>query len=316
MTRIKTSILPAAMFAGLAVALLSSAASAKDIKSKTVNCSIPAQTLANALSSTSSDTVDEIVFSGTCIEDLTITKDDVTLIGADGTAEIQGQIDIDGARRVSLRDFILTTAGDLGVVAFGGAAIKIDNVDISGAADNNIFIRRNASAEVRNSTIDAATVTNINVVNGGGLLIRDSSIENSGDTGINVSNGSFARIINTSVTDSVGSSVFVNTGSIARIHDANLNTGLGVQEGGHVRIQNSTLSDGNDVALAVGRGGTARLFGGGSVLTSGGSEVIRVVSHSMLEQSGGGTIRSLEISESKRTATPESMMPTSLGTSK
>ena len=234
MTRIKTSKWPTALFAGLAVALLSSAASAKNIKSKTVDCSVPGETLANALSNTSSDRVDEIVFTGTCIEGLTITKDDVTVRGADGTAEIQGQINIDGARRVSLRDFIFTAAGRLGVYAFDGAAIVIDNVDISGAAESNISIYLNASAKVRNSMISGGGSENIDTGDGANLNIKDSFIENAGRVGILVGKASTARIQKTSFTGNGNLALAVGFGSMARL-----------------RGGGSDLAPGTDGAIAV-----------------------------------------------------------------
>ena len=91
-----------------------------------------------------------ITVEGTCVENVTITRDDVTVQG--GSGEVNGRITIDGARRVVIDG--LTVSGDLhGILALGNATVTVQNSIIEGNGLSGIAVRFGAFALIENNTI-------------------------------------------------------------------------------------------------------------------------------------------------------------------
>ena len=84
-----------------------------------VDCN--AGTITDALSQASPGGRLIITVEGNCAEDVTITRDDVTLQGGSGT--VMGRIKIDGARRIEIER--LTVTG--GIAAERGATVHVEN---------------------------------------------------------------------------------------------------------------------------------------------------------------------------------------------
>ena len=252
MTRIKTSKWPAALFAGLAAVLLSSAASAKNIKITTVDCSDPEQTLAGALSTIPLHFVNEIHFTGTCGEDLDIGLDYVALIGDGFSSTIEGHVWIGGANNVSLDGFNLTVDdGDTGVQASMGASVRITDVTINGGEEAGaetigIQVLNGSAARIQNvhvtvAGIDAAALVVSNGamarLRGGStfeaILVLDpeeenvaievadaSSLHQGGDEdviigGMNIISNSYVRMRDVNITGNIG----INRHSGLRLRD-------------------------------------------------------------------------------------------------
>jgi len=266
----KLAVAGLSLVLGLAAVLLSSAALANDIVRTMVNCNAPRQSLADALSSISLDAVNEIHFRGTCIEDLTITKDDVTLTG-DGVpnAVIMGGINIDGAHRVSLRDFDLTSpgAGDTGVDVSNGAAIKIDNIVIS-SGNIGIFVSNGSFARIENADVtvtgdEAALV----VANGStARLAGGSTLRATGEDVLGIDVKDHASLHQGGGSDEIIGGILINTHSYARMRNVDIAGDISITRISELRLRDDDwVPSGTPTvtgAVGIDRGSFARLDGG------------------------------------------------------
>lgn len=121
-----------------------------------VNCDTPNASIQKAVDNADGPTT--IFVSGTCIGDVTITKDDITLSGnkngpaceggtpgGDGT--IYGRVTVKGAR-ARIEFLTITGPGD-GVLVTDRATVDLDCNDISGNDENGVFVRRASNAVLR-----------------------------------------------------------------------------------------------------------------------------------------------------------------------
>ncbi len=182
----------------------------------------PADSLQAAIDGAAPGTT--IFVEGTCVEDVTVTTDDITLNGdangdtvIDGT--ISGTITIDGARRVVI-DFLTVTGPGPGIVGTDTAAFTVQNSDIS---NNGI---------------------------GGG--------ENDFGTGINVLAGSSALITNNEISGNQADGIFVDNASSARVkfnmitgngRTALFDAGIDVARSGVVKTRGNTITDNGYAAI-------------------------------------------------------------------
>ena len=168
-----------------------------------------------------------ITVEGTCAEDFDITRDDVTLRGGSGT--VNGQIRIDGARR-----------------------IEIEGLRVTGG----ISAEREATLLVQNSTIEVSgTKDAVAVIHGGFVeLISNPLISSDQGCAILVSDGGEVRLQDNALIQSSSSADICAT--------------LGVYRDGLVRLRggNKLVNvDEAGFAIAAGQGSTVRQDGGSDV---------------------------------------------------
>ncbi len=105
---------------------------------------------------------DTIFISGTCVEDVSITKDDITLSGnqagaacnkADpgGAATINGTIRVDGVR--ARIEFLTITGSGEGVVIINRADARLTCNDISDNQESGVSVVRTSNAVLRDNTL-------------------------------------------------------------------------------------------------------------------------------------------------------------------
>lgn len=139
-----------------------------------------------------------IIVEGSCTEDVTITRDDVTLQGGSGT--VDGQITINGARRVFIKNLTVTGSG-AGISGIENASFTVENstIDRNGAA--GIEVLEGAHADINNNTITNNGQANLPdsgrgviVNNAGSATIAANTIQGNRSDGVGVFNGAFARV--------------------------------------------------------------------------------------------------------------------------
>jgi len=165
-----------------------------------VNCDNPAESKP-ANNSNIQDAVDNskgpttIVFIGLCEEDVTITKDDITLDGQD-VGTVSGTITFDGAQRGVLKNSQVTGPG-VGVSVINGATAKLqdntieDNVSYGVEVFNGAFLRLTKNIITDNgraSHFEAGITVSRAIVAG-----RGNVITNNRNTGVEVFNSSTYR---------------------------------------------------------------------------------------------------------------------------
>lgn len=173
-----------------------------------------------------------IVVSGTCNENVTITRDDVTIRSAGGggvaaTDPGVASIVVDGARRVALEGLVVTG---------GHEGIRITN---------------GGSATIRNSTVHNAGLHGVLVLFGANARIENSVLESNGQYGLAV-NGATATMVGSSVHDNYFSGIVV-------VNASALNLGQ-VDDAGNVCCGN-TIENNRLDGVTVSRNASARLYG-------------------------------------------------------
>jgi hypothetical protein len=144
---------------------------------------------------------------GTCVADIIIGRDDVTLEGDGAGAAISGSVTIDSGRRVLVANLTITNAAGDGVtVANGGAATIRDNAIIDNGG-YGVVLRNAAFAVVNNNNLSNngranSTASGIGLFYGSTARALDNMMENNANAGIEVGDSSNYRSDGDAVTAS------------------------------------------------------------------------------------------------------------------
>ena len=174
------------------------------VKTVEVDCT-KGKTIANALEKGNENKPLVVVVQGTCTENITITRDDVTLVADAGGGTVNGTITIRGARRVVIKGITVTGSG-AGVVGSDNAAFTVEDSVLDRNDTDGIVVRNGAQA----------TITGNTITNNGQAALPDSG------RGIYLNNGGSAQITNNTIED-------------------NRSNGIGVFNNAHARIQQNTI---------------------------------------------------------------------------
>ncbi len=230
-----------------------------------------------------------ILVSGTCYESITITTDDLTLIGDDSGSKAtlsgitfpfpQSLITVESAVRVNISGFMLEK-GLFGVLAKDNASISVANTDI---VDNTIgiSITTNAHAHLKDINIEGTEPRTMVL----GLEITDSAVVRVEGT-INIS-GSHAfgfQVITTSSLTLLKDAIFNSTGntlggqiSVGSAFFANDNASMNTNE-------NSTIG------FSCNTGSSCLLFNASINANDNGLDGVDIVSAGNLEVDGHSVV--------------------------
>jgi hypothetical protein len=112
-----------------------------------------------------------ITVEGTCVEDVTITRDDVTLQGGSGT--VMGHIKIEGARRIEIEGLMLP----VGIAAERGATAHVANCTIEVATGEAVAVSHGGFVElVGNPLILSHEGCAIFVTDGGEVRLQNNQM--------------------------------------------------------------------------------------------------------------------------------------------
>ena len=223
------------------------AISVPDLHGAVVNCNSPNQSLQGALDQASDGDTITVVGGSTCLENIVVKLDHVTLDGK-GTATIDGSGDpASDAVRVLGTDVTITgftiTGGTNGITAIDGAVLRTEDVIVTGGYGVGSFL-------------------------GAVVVLTGVDINNNGGHGVRINNQAMVDIREGSnISSNSGDGVSVNNGSLARIRGATVqnNAGHGVQAfGSRVTIQrragiNPVLSGNTEMVVQIAEGSSCRI---------------------------------------------------------
>ena len=168
---------------------------------------------------------------GTCIEDVAIKRDGVTLQGKEPEGgAVRGTITVSAARHVAFKGLDVTGPGS-GIVATEGAQIEVSGAEVNGNEVNGIVVEQEAHAAISNSTVNSNGANlPADSIAGHGVLVTDSAsaritgsdISGNRCDGVAVFNHSFARLVgnsiegNSRIASGCGAGVLVALNSLVR----------------------------------------------------------------------------------------------------
>ncbi len=200
-----------ASFVALAISLSGQPALADDdddngARTRRVNCAKPKGSIQKKLDKVKHGRPTRFVIKGTCTEDVTVTKDDVTFEGADGSATVDGTFTVIGAQRVGFKHLKITGSGS-GVICTDNASCTIEYSEIVENDEDGIQVLKGSTAWILDSDIKDNGQAGLVTGDGGpgwGVLVQDSAS---------------ADIVGNDIHDNRADGVLVNEGAFARIED-------------------------------------------------------------------------------------------------
>lgn len=180
----------------------------------TVNCE-QNQSIANALLTGGAALT--ITVQGICNENVTITRDDVTLRGDSTTGGSVTALDpaletilINGAQRIVIEN-LTVTGGRNGIVGTRGTSFAVQDSTVQNSNGTGIAVVRNSQALIHHNTIRAHPSNAIAVVDTSQGTITSNVIRESGEEAVLVATSSSARIGRTDLGTPAGNTIEHNT---------------------------------------------------------------------------------------------------------
>lgn len=238
-----------------------------------VNCSA-GQTISGALASAPASKPVTIIVTGTCAESVTITRDDVTLQGANPSSGIKASsgtlLTLEEAHRILLQQLQLTggssglfadlgssfqatnlvlTNQTFGITATGSSAGTISGSTVTNSTSQGI-VASGGYLIVNNCVVEKSRGDGIVADNSGSMIVNNSTIEDSAWAGVHAAHGSYIdlgqkKIV--TITNSGQDGVAANTGGSVTIHRASIrgNGSAGVRAywGGSIDIRSALIVD-------------------------------------------------------------------------
>lgn len=240
--------------------------------SVTVDCAA-GQTITQALQNPGTPLT--ITVRGTCIENVRITRDDVTLRGEPG-ATVDGSSG-PGANTITVLadrvaiEGLTVTGGRNGIEAAGAGRVSIQNCTVQNTGSNGIVFFQGSDGTVNACTIQNAVRFGIHI-EGGSATITNSTISGN-DTGINLSNNGGGRIgvdnvgqvAGNVITGNAREGIFLDLGASAVISGNTINnntgTGVGLRSGASAMFRGNTISGNARGGISLELGASARILG-------------------------------------------------------
>jgi len=261
---------------------------------KKVNCN-KGETITHALKECDGKPI-TIQVKGTCNENVTIDRDDVTLIahpsgGAiNGVEPIDATIIIMGDRTVI--DGLTVTGGGAGIRVRGNNNM-IRNCTVQNVGWNGIPFP-DGNGTVDNCKILNSGMNGVSIGGGGSATVTNSTIQNSGYHGVNISGGGRATVTKSTISSNTLRGILVYQGGNGYIDNCTIqnNGDDGILiEAANATVIKSTISSNGSAGIIVSRGGSAKIGmngggandgntinnnqGSGIFISSGGSAYIR-----------------------------------------
>ena len=179
------------------------AISVPDLHAMPVNCNSPNQSLQGALDQASDGDTITVVGGSTCLENIVVKVDHVTLDGK-GTATIDGSGDPASdtirvlGRDVTIKGFTVT-GGRNGIQVRESSSANISDCIVTSNSSAGIRgtagirVSRSSDANINDNTISGNGVDGV-LVDGGSAGIKNNTITGNGDDGLSVQFGSFVEL--------------------------------------------------------------------------------------------------------------------------
>ena len=213
-----------------------------DLDSVIVDCAL-GQTIQDALGKKNPDRPLTVAIRGACTQNVSVTRDDVALIGEGGV--VNATISIVGARRILIRTLTVSSPTGAGLFVTDNAAVTVEDSFLDGNGTDGIVVRNGAQATLRRNHLAANgsaqipdTGRGIHATHGGSVDAEDNTIANNRSDGVGVYNNSYARLARNTIEGN----------GRAAVGDAGVQLGRSRVRGGGNIIRNNTGS----AALTVG----------------------------------------------------------------
>lgn len=231
------------------------------------------QTVSGALAATAGPVT--ITVTGTCTENVVVTRDDVVLQGTPGAGITAASgadpvIRLDGARRVRVSGLALT-GGDsglqgtrgatwdlaactvqggarFGVLATNGSIGTVDGCTVSGSGGQGVVAASQAALYLTNSTVEhhagngvvATRGSHVRVGQdiGGSGTLKPVTVRNNGQNGVSITESSAGIVVGGAVENNGNTGIFVGRSSAGQIGMGSLGLmgGVAVRGNGHAGI--------------------------------------------------------------------------------
>ena len=166
--------------------------------SRTVNCAAGGS-IQDALAKKKLDRPLTVTIRGACTENVTLTQDDITLLGDAGS--ITGSVTVDGARRAVVAGLGISNPTGNGVTVTNGASVTLRDNHIDDSSGYGVFVRHASFAVVNDNTM---------LRNG---IVNNSDVDASG---IGVAQGSMVRAARNEIADNANTGIEVFDNSTYR----------------------------------------------------------------------------------------------------
>ncbi len=124
------------------------------VKIRRVNCAESDASIQEEVDEVKNGRPTTIVIKGTCTEEVTVRKDDLTLLAHAHGGTVDGSIDVIGAQRVTI-DGLTVAGGGNAVSARDNASVTIRDAIIVSDGGTAVLATRSTSLVMENTTVDA-----------------------------------------------------------------------------------------------------------------------------------------------------------------
>ena len=162
------------------------------------------RSIQDALGKKNPDRPLEVVIRGACSGNVTVTRDDVTLLGEGGT--VNGTISIAGARRVLIRTLTVSSPDGPGIFGIGNAAFTVEDSVLERNGTDGVVASNGAHATLkRNRIADNGragmpdTGRGIHATHAGSVDAEDNTIVDNRSDGVGLYNDSYARLVRNTI---------------------------------------------------------------------------------------------------------------------
>ena len=194
----------------------------------------------------------EIFVTGTCEEDLLITRDRVVIDG-DRNTVIDGQVRIRGANNILIRNLTITGSGDGITASF--ARIRLINVHLVGNDNYGVALRNGGLVYLRNGSIaNNHGDVGLLIESGDGQLSNVEVSDNDVDGIVVNVNGNLTMIGGSVSLHEQGTGITANMSSTMELEGVIVNNnlaGIYVSMGSAAAINNSTINNNFSIGIAA-----------------------------------------------------------------
>jgi hypothetical protein len=208
-----------------------------------------------------------LTIEGTCVEDVTISRDNVTLQVAYPNSGLRGSptssaLTLNGGRRIELKGLTLTS-GFNGLRATAGASFSASDLLVTDAVNAGILVEQNATGVLNNVTVKNGSWSGIRTGTGGVVSVFGGRIEYNRDFGVFNEGGQVSLAGGVVIAHNYIGAHAVNGGTLM-LEDAivtmsggvgvNLDTGFAI-----IRGENTLVTKSTRTAVNVSAGGAVWL---------------------------------------------------------
>lgn len=257
-----------------------------------VDCS-KGQTISAALERGSTGKPLLVIFKGTCTEQVTIARDDVTLRGGDPErgATVAGpnpgaDVIVLTGNRIRLEN-LTVTGGNNGIRVQGMFNVDLLEVVVVGSANNGVLVRA-GEVSITSSRVEQAGFHGLNLQRQASARVFESGFLNSHDAGILVQQGSSVTARWGVMAENGTNGILITTGSQATLIDSSVwrngSDGIVAYLGSILILQGGEVSLNQGSGVVGNANATLQMVGAGIGLNHGDGIILMLGSKLILEE--------------------------------